>query len=121
MIKLNNITYSCPIDFSLSFVHGKWKILLLSHLNEYEKRGFVDIKKNMIGISEKMLSQQLKQLEKDELIVKKILSLKPFRVEYSLSETGKSLSPLFSFLSTWGMDMLKKEGIDYIKDQELYK
>ncbi len=121
MIKLNDKEYTCPIDVSLSFVSGKWKILILAHLAQFEKRGFSEIRENLPGISEKMLSQQLKQLEKDHLISKSVLSLKPYRVEYRLTETGKSFSPLFSFLSNWGMDFLKKNGIDYLKDQQLYK
>lgn len=121
MIKLKDKEYTCPIDVSLSFVSGKWKILILSHLDRFEKKGFSEIKGNLPGISEKMLSQQLKQLEKDRLIGKSVLSLKPYRVEYTLTETGKSFSPLFSFLSIWGIEFLKKNGIDYLKDQKLYK
>lgn len=121
MIELNGNVYTCPIDVSLSFVSGKWKILILSHLDRYEKRGFSEIRENLPGVSEKMLSQQLKQLEKDNLISKTVLSKKPFRVEYALTETGKSLSPLFEFLSTWGINFLKQNGIDYLKDQQLYK
>ena len=68
-----------------------------------------------------MLSQQLKELERDKLITKKVTSQKPYRVEYSLTEFGKSLAPLYKFLSEWGIDYLKQNGIDYIKDQHLYK
>ncbi|HYG38639.1 MAG TPA: helix-turn-helix domain-containing protein [Cytophagales bacterium] len=121
MIKLNDKLYTCPIDVSLSFVSGKWKILILSHLFQFDKKGFSEIKENLPGISEKMLSQQLKQLEKDDLISKATLSLKPHRVEYSLTEKGRSLSPLFSFLSNWGITFLKNNAIDYMKDQYLYK
>jgi len=121
MIECNGKAYTCPVDVSLSFVSGKWKILILSHLYQFERKGFSEIRENLPGISEKMLSQQLKQLEKDQLISKSVLSLKPYRVEYALTETGKSFSPLFSFLSKWGMEFLKKHGIDYLKDQHLYK
>ncbi len=121
MIKWNNKEFTCPVDVSLSFISGKWKILILSHLCQIEKKGFSDLRENLPGISEKMLSQQLKQLEKDQLISKSVLSLKPYRVEYSLTDTGKSFGPLFTFLSQWGITFLKRKGIDYIKDQHLYK
>lgn len=121
MIKLNGKAYTCPIDVSLGFVNGKWKILILSHLFRFEERGFSEIRENLPGVSEKMLSQQLKQLEKDDLIDKTVLSVKPYRVQYALTDRGKSLAPLFTFLSEWGITFLKENGIDYHKDQHLYK
>lgn len=121
MIKLNDKEYTCPIDVSLSFVSGKWKILILSHLYRFEKRGFSEIRENLPGVSEKMLSQQLRQLEKDQLISKSVLSLKPYRVEYMLTQRGSSLSPLYAFLSEWGIAFLQENGVDYLKDQHLYK
>lgn len=121
MIKLNNKTYTCPVDVTLSRVGGKWKILILSHLHQFGKRSFSDIRKNLPRISEKMLNQQLKELQRDLLIEKKVLSLKPYRVEFFLTVSGKSMSPLFDFLSKWGVSFLKQNNIDYIKDQHLYK
>jgi DNA-binding HxlR family transcriptional regulator len=121
MIKLNDKTYTCPVDVALGFVGGKWKILILSHLQQFGDKSYSDIRRNLPSISEKMLSQQLKELERDKLIIKKIISAKPYRVEYYLSATGKSLSRLFNFLSRWGIKYLKENGIDYTKDQRLYK
>ena len=121
MITLNNKTYTCPVDVTLSFIGGKWKVLILSHLNIFSDRGFSEIRDNLPGVSEKMLVQQLRELERDQLIEKKVLSAKPYRVQYNLTVTGKSLSPLFEFMSEYGINYLKKNGIDYIKDQQLYK
>lgn len=121
MIQLHDKKYTCPIDFSLSFIDGKWKILILSHLYYCNNRSYSDFCSNLPGVSEKMLSQQLKELERDKLISKTIISKKPYRVEYSLTELGKTLTPLFQFLSEWGIQYLKQNGIDYIKDQHLYK
>jgi DNA-binding HxlR family transcriptional regulator len=121
MIRLKGKTYTCPVDVTLSFINGKWKLLILSHLNRFKGRGYSEIKENLPRVSEKMLSQQLKELEKDQLIEKRILSQKPYRVEYSLSTTGKTFAPLFEFASKWGIRYLKKNGIDYLKDQQLYK
>jgi DNA-binding HxlR family transcriptional regulator len=121
MINLHSKTYTCPIDVALEFISGKWKILILSHLHRFERKGFSEIRENLPGISEKMLAQQLKELERDKLLSKKVLSLKPYRVEYSLTEQGKSFAPVYEFLSQWGINYLKENGIDYIKDQQLYK
>jgi DNA-binding HxlR family transcriptional regulator len=68
-----------------------------------------------------MLSQQLKQLEKDLFIQKKVISEKPYRVEYSLTARGRSLAPLIELASDWGVQFLKEQGIDYIQDQHIYK
>lgn len=121
MIKLNNKIYTCPIDLTLSFIGGKWKLLILSHLYQYENRGYIQIRDNLPGVSEKMLSQQLKELERDGFVQKTILSKKPLRVDYTLTEQGKSLSDLYNFTSNWGIAYLKQNGIDYLKDQQLYK
>jgi DNA-binding HxlR family transcriptional regulator len=121
MIKLNNKTYTCPVDVTLSMIGGKWKVLILSHLHQFEKRGFSEIKKNLPRVSEKMLNQQLKELQRDHLIDKNILSDKPYRVEFFLTDFGKSLTPLYKFMSQWGIDYLKQNKIDYLKDQQLYK
>lgn len=121
MITLHSRQYTCPIDVSLAFINGKWKILILSHLHQFERKGFSALRENLPGISEKMLTQQLRELERDRLIIKTVLSEKPYRVEYSLTEHGRSFAPLFEFLSHWGIRYLKENGIDYIKDQHLYK
>ncbi|RAJ77256.1 DNA-binding HxlR family transcriptional regulator [Chitinophaga dinghuensis] len=121
MITLHNKVYTCPVDVTLSFIGGKWKILILSHLHWVEKRSYADLRNNLPGISEKMLSQQLKELEAHQLIGKEVLSLKPYRVEYFLTEEAKELEPLYELLSSFGVKYLKKHGIDYIKDQELFK
>lgn len=121
MIQFNNKTYTCPVDITLEFISGKWKLLILSHLHQWGRRSYSAIRENLPGVSEKMLSQQLRELERDKLISKEVLSKKPLRVKYYLSPDGESLSPLYAFISQWGIDYLKKHGIDYLKDQQLYK
>ncbi len=121
MIRLHNKTYTCPVDVTLGFIGGKWKLLILSHLHQFTKKSYSEIRDNLPGVSEKMLSQQLKELERDKLLEKNILSVKPYRVEYFLSKEGKSLAPLYEFISKWGIRYLKKNGVDYLKDQHLFK
>lgn len=121
MITLNNKVYTCPVDVTLGFIGGKWKLLILSQLHHFDKKSYAEIRDNLPGVSEKMLSQQLKELERDLLIEKKVLSKKPYRVEYALAAAGKSLAPLYEFTSEWGIAYLKTNGIDYLQDQHLYK
>jgi len=121
MIELNGRVFTCPADVTLGLIGGKWKLLILFHLHYFTKKSYSEIKINLPGISEKMLSQQLKELERDQLILKKQVSIKPNRVEYLLTERGRSLGPLYEFTSQWGIDYLKENNIDYIKDQHLYK
>jgi len=121
MIKLRNKTYTCPVDVTLSFIGGKWKLLILSHLYWTRQKSYSEIRDNLPGISEKMLSQQLKELEKDILIKKDIISRKPYRVLYTLTPTGKEFAPLYRFASKWGINYLQANGIDYEQDQHLYK
>lgn len=121
MIKLHNKIYTCPVDVTLGFIGGKWKILILSHLYWAKQKSYSEIRDNLPGISEKMLSQQLKELERDQLIEKKILSRKPYRVLYHLTKSGTALSPVYQAASKWGISYLKANGIEYIKDQQLYK
>src|SRR5882724_2241381 len=121
MIELNGKTYTCPVDVTLGLIGGKWKILILFHLHYFTRKSYSEIMAILPGVSEKMLSQTLRELERDLLIGKRQISLKPNRVEYFLTERGKSLGPLCEFICQWGIGYLKENNIDYIKDQHLYK
>lgn len=121
MINLNGKKYVCPVDVTLGLIGGKWKLLILSYLHWNGAKSYSEIRSNLIDVSEKMLSQQLKQLESDKLIEKNIISEKPYRVEYFLTIEGKSLSSVYDTISQWGINYLEKNGINYLKDQNLYK
>jgi DNA-binding HxlR family transcriptional regulator len=121
MISLNGKTYTCPVDVTLGLVGGKWKLIILFHLYYFTRKSYTEIKDNLPRISEKMLWQQLNEMERDQLISKQILSAKPRRVEYTLTEKGKSLAPVYETFSKWGIEYLQENGIDYIQDQHLYK
>ena len=121
MILLNNKKYTCPVDVTLGLIGGKWKILILFHLHYFSRKSYSDLRSNLPGISEKMLSQTLRELERDRLIEKETISEKPYRVEYFLTTKGKTLGPLCSFIADWGIQYLLENNIDYIKDQHLYK
>jgi len=102
-----------PIDITMGLIGGKWKLLILFHLHYFTKKSYSEFKANLPGISDKMLSQQLKELVRDQLVCKNQISSKPYRVEYNLTEKGKSLGPLYEFIRKWGIDYLKEYSIGY--------
>ena len=95
---------SCPIRNVLSRFSGKWSILILCELSENEKTRFNEISKAIPDISSKVLTDTLKNLETDKLIVRHYYGEIPPRVEYSLSSLGKSLIPKLEGLIGWALE-----------------
>jgi DNA-binding HxlR family transcriptional regulator len=96
----------CPIHNVMRVLGGRWKIALLYFIHQGHNR-FSLLQKKMPFITTKMLSQQLKELEKDELIIRKIYPEIPPRVEYSLTKKGKSILPVLEDLYNWGEKHIK--------------
>jgi DNA-binding HxlR family transcriptional regulator len=92
---------NCPVTFTLQKIGGRWKPLVLWQLSSGMKR-YSEIKKNLPNISEKMLIETLRELEQDQLVLRKSLPVVPPHVEYSLSVKGKTLSPVLSSMAKWG-------------------
>lgn len=90
-----------PIDYTLSKIGGKWKIIILCFLNEGKKRNS-ELLRLIPGVSQKMLTQQLRELEEDGIIVRHIHHVIPPCVEYYLSEFGETLKPLLDCMRIWG-------------------
>lgn len=100
----------CPVEVTLSLLGNKWKVLILWELFERTKR-FGELSRAISGISQKMLTQQLRQMESDGLIKRKIYPEVPPRVEYSLAEVGRSLKPILNSMGKWGSSYtLKHKG-----------
>jgi DNA-binding HxlR family transcriptional regulator len=91
----------CTVEITLSLLGNKWKVLILRELFTGTKR-FGELTRGVHGISQKMLTQQLRQMEDDNLVNRKIYPEVPPRVEYSLTEIGKSLSPILDAMHKWG-------------------
>ena len=102
MANFNN-DIACPIAATLEYIGGRWKIIILYYLSS-GKRRFGEIAARIPTISRKVLSQQLKELERDGLIIREHYKEIPPRVEYSLTELGKSLSSVFKEMSIWGKE-----------------
>ncbi|WP_280301367.1 winged helix-turn-helix transcriptional regulator [Nocardia neocaledoniensis] len=93
--------YSCGIDAALDVVGGKWKALILWALSTGTQR-FGDLKRLVPGVTEKMLIQQLRELEHDGIIHREVYPQVPPKVEYSLTELGVSLNAALTALGQWG-------------------
>ena len=110
VIEIGNQRFHCAMDVTMHFIGGKWKTVVLWYLRQDKKR-FSELKTLMPQITEKMLSIQLKQLEADGLVKRTVYSLKPpLKVEYTLTDFGKSLIPMLNEIAGWGRSTGKKKG-----------
>jgi DNA-binding HxlR family transcriptional regulator len=93
---------TCPVEWTLEVIGGKWKCVILWHVRGRVRR-FSDLRRLIPSATQKMLTAQLRQLERDGLIERKVFAEVPPRVEYSISEYGSSLSPLLEIMCKWGL------------------
>lgn len=91
----------CSVETTLLLIGEKWKVLILRDLMGGTKR-FGELKKSISGISQKVLTQQLRAMEEDGLVTRKVYAEVPPRVEYSLTEVGSSLRPILDSMWAWG-------------------
>lgn len=91
----------CPIEATLDLIGGKWKGVILSRLVEQTRR-FNELKRTIPRITQRMLTTQLRELERDKLINRKVYAEVPPRVEYSLTSKGETLKPVLTTLLHWG-------------------
>ncbi|NMM64940.1 helix-turn-helix transcriptional regulator [Clostridium sp. P21] len=98
---------ACPVETTLLLIGEKWKVLILRDLMEGTKR-FGELKKSIGTISQKMLTQQLREMEEDGLVSRKAYAEIPPRVEYSLTEYGVSLKPILDSMWAWGEQYKEK-------------
>ena len=106
-VKFNNREYDCVIDLTIKVCGGKWKPLILWHINKNITLRFNEINKNITKISHKVLSQQLKELEVDGIIHREVYPEVPPKVEYSLTDIGKSIIPILESMGEWGYRYIK--------------
>ncbi len=99
---------SCSMEAALNVLSGKWKLTILNRLLSGTQR-YSDLKKNIPAITEKMLTQQLRELEEDGIISRKVYPLVPPRVEYTFTNTGLQLADVFKSLAIWGKNFVKDD------------
>lgn len=92
---------------AMDVLNGKWKVSIISSICYYNKRRFSDVLNDVNGISNKMLSKELKELEMNKLVQRTVLDTHPVTVQYQLTEYGKTLQTIISNLAEWGMQHRK--------------
>ena len=92
---------ACPVETTLMLIGDKWKVLILRDLLPGTKR-FGELKKSIGSVSQKVLTAQLRDMEENGLVHRKVYAEVPPRVEYSLTDLGKSLEPILNAMKTWG-------------------
>jgi len=106
--------YVCGIDAALDVVSGKWKGLILWELDAHGVRRFAELRRGLPGVSEKMLTQHLREMEADDLVVRTVYAEVPPRVEYSLTEHGRALNDALAPLGLWGSERIRREGQELV-------
>lgn len=106
-----NVTDICPVSSTLEMIGGKYKALILWHLSESTLR-FSELQKKVSNATAKMLTQQLRELEAQNLIHRTVYPIIPPKVEYSLTELGKSLLPILVAMRDWGADYLRSKNLE---------
>lgn len=101
--------YHCAMDVTMDYIGGKWKTVVLWYLRNDKKR-FSELRKRIPNITEKMLSLQLKDLENDGLVSRKIYPQVPPKVEYFLTDFGKTLIPMLEEIARWGRTLAQTKG-----------
>ena len=101
---------NCPVEATLDMIGGKYKALILWHLSENKLR-FSELRK-VISATPKMLTQQLRELEAHKLITREVFPVIPPKVEYSLTETGRSLMPILVAMRDWGANYLRGKDLE---------
>jgi DNA-binding HxlR family transcriptional regulator len=102
-------TYNCPVEAAVDVFGGKWKALILWWLHQRTWR-FAELRRQIPGITEKVLTQQLRELEADGIVDRRVYPTVPPKVEYSLTEYGKSLKRALRALCDWGRIHMERTG-----------
>lgn len=104
----NKKNLECLVEITLSFIRNKWRVLILRDLLGGTKR-FGELKNSLSPISQKVLTQNLREMEENKIIVRKVFPEVPPKVEYSLTELGFSLKPILDSMYNWGEDYKKEQ------------
>lgn len=111
LMTLRDKEYKCGIDVTLALVGGKWKASILWHLAQGTMR-FSDLQRQFSDTTRKMLTQQLRELEADGLVHRKVYPQVPPKVEYSLTEQGKTIFPILELMCDWGRSYVQESSLN---------
>lgn len=103
MARIDDLADECTVEAALEVVGGKWKLVILRHLLDGTKR-FGELDRALNGITPRMLTRQLRELEADGLVLRTVYPQVPPKVEYSVTDLGESLRTITGLLERWGQD-----------------
>ncbi|KXJ37340.1 helix-turn-helix domain-containing protein [Bacillus spizizenii] len=98
---------ACPVEMTLHIIGGKWKGIIIDILSHKSAR-FIELKRTIPGITQRMLTLQLRELEADGVVKRNVENTVPKKVEYSLTELGEKLSPIIASMRLWGNEYMSK-------------
>ncbi len=111
MEKKKALTFHCSVEATMAVLGGKYKAIIIWHLNRAGLMRYNEIQKAIPQATAKMLSQQLKELENDGIVRRKLYPVVPPKTEYSLTELGKTLVPIIDEMCVWGDEYFRRLGI----------
>jgi DNA-binding HxlR family transcriptional regulator len=107
MSRMQDKMFNCEKELTLSVIGGKWKMLILWHLGKEGTKRFGELKALMPGITQRMLVNQLRELEQDLIVNREVYPVVPPKVEYSLTGQGRSLMPILDAMYQWGKNYME--------------
>lgn len=111
MVEFRGKSYGCHLEVTLELIGGKWKSLILWHLGQEGVLRFGSLSRIHPQLTQKMLTQQLRELEADGLVHRKVYAQVPPKVEYTLTEQGLKLGPVLDTLVRWGVDYVAEQAV----------
>lgn len=96
--------FNCEKELTLSIIGGKWKMIIIWYLGKEGTKRFSELKALLPNITQKMLTNQLRELEEDHIVHREVYPVVPPKVEYSLKEQGRSLMPILELMYEWGKE-----------------
>ncbi|MDN3427413.1 winged helix-turn-helix transcriptional regulator [Microbacterium sp. APC 3898] len=118
MPNLGEKSFNCEKELTLSIIGGKWKMLILWHLGKEGTKRFGELKNLMPGITQRMLVTQLRELEEHLIVHREIYPVVPPKVEYSLTDQGRTLIPILDSMYEWGKDYMEHNLGTTVEDKQ---
>jgi DNA-binding HxlR family transcriptional regulator len=112
---IHDTTVKCPVDYAFQRIGGKYKGRVLWFLRDGTKR-YGELRRFVMGITPKMLTQVLRELEEDQLIIRTVYFEVPPRVEYSLTDSARELMPAIEMISMWGQGQMQQLGMPVMQE-----
>lgn len=106
MTRTGDKVFNCEKELTLNIIGGKWKMLIMWHLGKTGTKRFGELKTLIPGITQRMLTNQLRELEEDEIVHREVYPVVPPKVEYSLTKNGESLMPILDAMYEWGKNYI---------------